>query len=59
LPGVLWLVHNGVPWHVAAELPPDEHFTFTTTERIAAGIIFGQFNGGKWDWNSMIWKTEN
>jgi hypothetical protein len=44
---------------VAAELPPDEPFVFTTTERIAAGIIFGQFNGGRWSWSEMSWIKES
>ena len=55
---MLWLVYNGVPWHVATELPRDEPFVFTAAERIAAGIIFGQFNGGKWDFASMCWIQE-
>jgi hypothetical protein len=55
---VLWLVYNGVPWDVATELPAHENFTFTAAERIAAGIIFGQFSGGKWSWDDMAWSRE-
>jgi hypothetical protein len=55
---VLWLVKNGIPFHIAAELPPDENFLFTGSERIAAGIIFGQWEGGKWDWGSFSWIKE-
>ena len=55
---MLWLVYNGVPWHVATELPPDEHFIFTAAERIAVGIIFGQFAGGRFDFDAMSWRED-
>jgi len=52
------LVHNGVPWHIAAELPQHEPFVFSPIERIAAGIIFGIFEGGRWDYENMCWIKE-
>jgi hypothetical protein len=47
-----------MPFHIAAELQPDEPFFFTASERIAAGIIFGTFEGGRWDFENMCWIKE-
>jgi hypothetical protein len=52
---VLLLVYNGIPWHIAAELPIDEPFRFTAVERIAASIIFGQLDGGRWNFDTFEW----
>lgn len=44
----LWLVKNGVPYDVAFSLPAEE--------RVAYMIIFGELEGGKFDWARMDWE---
>lgn len=44
----LYLVKNGVPWDVAISLPADERAAFT--------IVFGQFEGGKFNWAAGEWE---
>jgi len=56
---MLRLVANGVPWHVALGIDPSEHIVLTEMERAAAAIIFGIFDGGKWNWDSMTWDKPN
>jgi hypothetical protein len=41
-------VHHGVPFDVAFSLPD--------IDRQAWSIIFGQFDGGEFDFNSLAWK---
>lgn len=47
----LWLVKNGVPFDVA--------FSLDEAERLGWSIIFGQFEGGEWDWNSRSWRRKD
>ncbi|MFZ0270997.1 MAG: hypothetical protein WAL34_04020 [Acidobacteriaceae bacterium] len=56
---MLWLVKNGMPWHVALGVDPDEDIGFTDNERLAAAIIFGKFEGGDWSWASMSWSRKD
>ena len=42
---ILWLVKHGVPFDVAFSLPPEERFAFA--------VIFGRFEGGKFDFDKM------
>jgi hypothetical protein len=42
------LVKNGVPFDIA--------FSLSDHEAMGWGIIFGQFDGGAWDWSRMAWK---
>ncbi len=44
---MLWLVKNGVPWHIAESLPPEE--------RIAYAVVMGTFEGGNFDWDTLTW----
>jgi hypothetical protein len=44
----LWLVKNNVDFDVAFSLPP--------LEVAAWAIIFGQFEGGVFDFSSMRWQ---
>ena len=37
-------------------MPFDVAFSLDETEALAYGIIFGQFEGGEFDWNDMKWK---
>lgn len=48
---MLWLVKNGVPWDVANTLPSDE--------LMAMGIVFGEFDGGTFDWDAGTWKRQS
>lgn len=41
----MWLVYNGVPWEVAINMDD--------IERTGIGIILSEFNGNKFDVNSM------
>lgn len=41
---------NGVPYDRAFEMDP--------IERRAHYVVFGQFEGGKWDWDRQEWKNE-
>lgn len=45
LRSILWLVKNGVPYDVAFSLDPTELQAYT--------IIFGEFEGKKFNWGSM------
>ncbi len=45
--GILWLVHNGVPFEIAENL--------TAQELEAWGIVFGTFRGGSFDWKTYRW----
>jgi len=40
-------VKNGVPFDVAFSWPDDW--------ALAAHVIFGQFDGGEWDWRERKW----
>jgi hypothetical protein len=44
----LVLVKNGVPY--------DRAFAMEADELAAHVIVFGQLDGGEWDWSSMRWK---
>jgi hypothetical protein len=44
----LWLVKNGVPWDVAEAMDDDE--------RLAACIVFGRFEGNRWNWDTMAFE---
>lgn len=33
----------------------DVAFSLSDNEAVAWGIIFGQMDGGKWDWGRMAW----
>jgi hypothetical protein len=47
----LWLVKNGVPYDVAFALP---------VEDVAAyGILFGEMEGGKFDWSTWQWAKKD
>ncbi|MDA8230743.1 MAG: hypothetical protein M0006_05340 [Magnetospirillum sp.] len=48
LTGALYLVKNGVPFDVALSLSPADVLAFS--------IIFGQMDGGEWDWGRMTWR---
>jgi hypothetical protein len=41
----LWLVWHGVPFDVAFSLPREDRFAYS--------VIFGRFEGGKFDFPSM------
>ena len=41
----LWLVHNGVPFDVAFQMPD--------VDRFAMCIVFSGFQGAKFDWDRM------
>ncbi len=50
-PGIgeaLFLVHNGVPFDLAFELPDET--------RAAFAIKFSEFGGAEFDWSSMTFK---
>ena len=42
-----YLVRNGVPFDVA--------FALYEHEKLAYGVIFGELEGGEYDWNSLRW----
>ncbi len=42
------LVKNGVPFDVAFALDPDEMLAYT--------VIFGEFEGGNFDWDELRWR---
>lgn len=42
---------NGVPFDVAFSLEDEEAFAY--------GIVFGEFEGGSWDWNIMDWSKKD
>jgi len=44
----LALVKNGVPWHVAMSL--------SNEERVAFCIMFGELDGGVFDWGALSWR---
>lgn len=46
----LWLVQRGVPYDLARDMTPEEVFSHV--------IVFGEMEGGKFDWEKMRWKTE-
>lgn len=39
---------NGVPWEIA--------FDMDSGVRLAATVIFGEFEGNTFDWNRMAWE---
>lgn len=41
----LWLVHNGIPFDVA--------FSVGDIDRTAMAIVFSQFHGNIWNWDTM------
>jgi hypothetical protein len=43
----LWLVKNGVPYDVA--------FNFDYSDLLAHWIVLGEFENGKWNWDTMSW----
>ena len=43
----LALVKNGIPYDKAMKLSP--------ARRLAFCIIFGELDGGKWNWDRMGW----
>lgn len=45
-----WLVHNGVPW--------DRAFNMPDTMRTALAIIFSGFQGRKFDWQRWDYEPE-
>lgn len=45
---VAWLARNGVPWHTALAMAEDE--------RMALTIIFGTFEGGRFNWDRLEWE---
>lgn len=49
----LYLVSKGVPWDVVfgARKRP-----FTATQRLAAAVVFGEMDGGLWDWSALRWQ---
>jgi hypothetical protein len=40
-------VKNGVPFDVAFALYPEE--------ALAYAVVFGEFEGGSWNWESLSW----
>lgn len=42
------LIKNGVPEEIAWELTP--------SERLARIVVFGQLDGGDFDWDRLKWK---
>jgi hypothetical protein len=54
----LWLVKNGVPWRVVfGDTSPEILSNGLPPEDVAAyGIIFGQFEGREYDFDTMSWK---
>lgn len=46
----LWLVKNGVPFDVA--------FSWSDAERFAAGIVFSEFEGKRFDWTEMAFREQ-
>ncbi|MEW9304554.1 hypothetical protein ACETRX_03840 [Labrys portucalensis] len=44
----LYLVKNGVPYDVALSL--------SSSEALAHYVVFGEFEGNKWDWKEMKWE---
>jgi hypothetical protein len=44
------LVKNGIPWDVAVNL--------SHKERVAWAIIFGEIEGGEFDYRFMKWKEK-
>ena len=47
----LWLVRNNVPFDVALSLYPEEAFAWS--------VIFSEFEGREFNWNTMTWKKES
>lgn len=47
----LWLIKQGIPFDVAFSLPP--------AERLAMVVVFGQFDGGVFDWDTGTWRKRN
>ncbi len=48
---MLYLVKNGIPFDVAASLDDEE--------RLAWSVIFGEFEGGHFEWETLSWKKES
>jgi hypothetical protein len=44
-------VKNGVPYDVAFSLPPEDVEAY--------GIIFGEMEGGSFDWNRWDWEKRD
>lgn len=45
---VLYLVHKGIPYQQAMALD--------ASERLACIVIFGELDGGSWNWDRMEWR---
>ena len=52
----LWLVRNGVPFNVAFGVPPGEQYVLVEADVASFAIIFSEFEGNKFDINTMQFK---
>ena len=47
-----------MPFHIAFGLEPGERFDLTNDLTIAFSVIFGEIDGGKFDWDAMRWTNQ-
>lgn len=46
----MWLIRNGVNEETAWEM--------SAVERLARCVVFGEFEGGEFDWRRLRWKEK-
>lgn len=44
-----------MPWEVV--FGPRKR-AFTATQRLAAAVVFGEMDGGTWDWGAQRWQEK-
>ena len=49
---------NGVPFATAFGLEAGDDFELTAPWRMSMSVIFGEFDGGEFDWSVGQWKKQ-
>jgi hypothetical protein len=52
-------VKNGVPFNAAWGLAPGADPELDDLEMLALAVVFGEFEGGSFDWDAMCWRRRD